>query len=1322
MSPTDTDPEDEGDDITLTEPQQRAARTLDRNLTLGAGAGSGKTTTLTERYLAILGAHIDGPETLQTSESSETPASETEQTGPGTGTESGDAEIPRVSEDIERVTDPEAARRLPERIVVTTFTERAAEELTHEIRQGIHDRLADIDDPETWQRWRAAADGLDSASIHTIHGLCNRLLEEYATLPDAVDPRFDVLEEDEQTLLGTQIAAELVEEEPPEVQALARLYSRSQLETVLTDLISERRLTEDWLDLMESFENQTEYEAFLTAFEPLGGAPEQRHRDIAADLETVGRLLGDPDVRDRYNGNALRWFGDSLHEWWRDWQAVDLETLSPFEHLASLVELHDILTNGDNDPYERRLYFGGFRNSETEQEAAFAAAMERLLGTLDLEGYDIDVDLWCDREAYEPLQALASLTRETLERYDREKARVGGLDYDDLIAETHRLLTDHESQQLTALREDIWYVMVDEFQDTNHRQWELVRALVAAGEFDADNVFLVGDEKQSIYRFRNADVTVFDLARRDIGKANDAHGTPDDGTGLRTNFRTLPATLDAINGLFESVFTAGPDNAYEVSPEPLTSGRDATEAVAPHIEYLPVPVETDLRERFLPAGHDLRDLPGSEPSEVESRALANRLAELLADDTTVTADGENGSPVTPGDIAVLMRSRGDLKDYERALRRVGIPYRVVKGEGFFETPEIRALRTLLEALVDPTDDIALYGVLRSPLCGLADDELADAYDPSATGSLWEQLQTADAQTVRTAVADIRRWRRYAGTADGVDGPSVESWAVLLDRVLEETGYLAAVAADERGVAATANVDRFRDKLREFDADGLPSLERVVRRLDTQATQGGSEADANVVRDDESVTLMTIHEAKGQEFPVVVIPGIGREFRDEARVGNGSIELERVSLDGDGGEWASGDGDPMDKQGRVATLGLKVPGDWGESDRNTFVRHVAQAQRRREEAAEEKRILYVGCTRAEDHLVLTGRHTADDDEETGIEAPDPEDPSSMRDWVQAALFGSDDAATEAWTTLERDGQFTRDLEFDIRGNRQSGTVTVRLPPQERDVAAGRAETAPATQRPPYTPELEWELRTSPSDLSGLADGSVRWAVTEETRRAQTVRTDGTTGSSGPRQGGPGAADGAHLQAAVFGQAVHRLCEVRPPRAEWPAFVRQVATAQRPPGDRAPADIPQAAIEAVTTAAASALEYLDTLHDQVEPRSTHDEFPISLAFDTVELTGYIDHLAVTGDSYYVVDYKTDRKRDEESLSGFLDRRRAHHEPQVMAYAAALQAHDPTRDVDARLYFTDIDDSVRWTPGELASAQTSLRALVSESLPNRLTVERS
>jgi len=1296
----DGDSRDAEDPFGLTAPQRQAVRTLDRNVSLAAGAGSGKTTTLTRRYLAILRAHLDGPRALEPT------VEETEQDEHAGRQEAGESAVPyRLHGDIEHVTDPDVARRLPERIVVTTFTERAAEELTHSIREAIYARMADIDDPEMWRCWRAAADGLESGYIHTIHGLCSRLLEEYATLPDALDPDFEVLEEEEQDSLSNRIATELVEEEPPAVETLAGQYSRSQLVTIVIDLLSERRLTGDWVDLLQSFEGPDGYEAFLTSLEPLDGSAELLHGDIGDCVDTIGLLFDDPEFQDDLGTRAMGWFGTEFDEWCRDWRSVDPEERSTFEQLAHVLELHDILTNGDNERYPEYAY--ELDGGTGERAEAFATAMERLLDALRIEAYDLDGSLWADREAYERLRALASLGERAIERYQSEKQRRGVLDYDDLIAETSRLLTEHGDEQLDALREDLRFVMVDEFQDTNHRQWGLIRALVSGGEFDADNVFLVGDEKQSIYRFRGADVTVFEAARDDLAAANAANGTPDDGSTLQTNFRTLPATLAGINGLFAAVFGAGSDNAYEVTPEPLDAGRGGADGWTPRVEYLAVPVDTGLRSRFLDPDHDLRGLPASEPADLEARALANRIGELLAEGTPVTgSEASEAEPqtVTPGDIAVLIRSRGELKAYERALRRVDIPYRVVKGEGFFETPEIRALCTLWRALFDPTDDIALYGALRSPLCGLADEEIGEVYSPSADRSLWAQLRDTDDDPVQTVVADLERWRTYAGTAPDVDGPTVPGWAALADRILEETGYLAAVAADERGAAAVANVDRFREKCREFDTEGVPSLERVIGRLDDQASQDRSEADANVVRDDESVTVMTVHEAKGQEFPVVVVPGIGRRFRDQARIGNGSIELERVS----GGE-SSHDWTPGTASSRVPLLGLTLPGAWGADDRTTLSRHVARAQRRREERAEEKRILYVACTRAEEQLLLTGRHTEDGDEQSGVTAPDSDDPSTMRDWVQPALFGTGDEATESWRTLDRTGQFVRQLPYEVDGEQRTGAVTVRLPPTDRHVTAGRDPKPATTQRVAYTETRPWEVRTSPSGLSGLVDGRARWEVDEESARIRTVRVDDESGSAG----GDGAPDSEHIDAGIFGQAVHRLCEVRPPREDWPAFVSQVAAAERRPGESAE-QVPPPVVAAVETAAARALDHLDSLHEAVGPEATHDEFPISLTFGSVELTGYIDHLVVTPDSYHVVDYKTSRRRDGESTRAFLDRQRAHHEPQVLAYAAALQQADRTRDVTARLYFTDVDDTARWSADELASARTRVEELVAGSLP--------
>ena len=193
-------------------------------------------------------------------------------------------------------------------------------------------------------------------------------------------------------------------------------------------------------------------------------------------------------------------------------------------------------------------------------------------------------------------------------------------------------------------------------------------------------------------------------------------------------------------------------------------------------------------------------------------------------------------------------------------------------------------------------------------------------------------------------------------------------------------------------------------------------------------------------------------------------------------------------------------------------------------------------------------------------------------------------------------------------------------------------------------------------------------------------------------------------------------GEYVEADIFGQAVHRLCEVRPPRETWPEFIDQVAAAERRPGE--PVEhIPEFVTTEIETAAASALGYVNTLHDKVGPQATYDEFPISLAVDSIELEGYIDHLVVTANTYYVVDYKTSRQREGESIQEFLDRQKEHHEPQVLAYAAALLQADQTRNVAAQLYFTDVDDVVRWSPDELVSARTRVQEIINESLQEAL-----
>jgi ATP-dependent helicase/nuclease subunit A len=1255
------------DYITLTRAQKRAARTIDRNVSVEAGAGTGKTTMLTERYLNILRAHLDGPDSLTA------------------GEDEPDYYLP---DDIDRITDPETARRLPERIVVTTFTDRAAEDLVRSIREKIHDRLDDIDDPERWAVWRAAADGVEAGYIDTTHGFCSRILEEYAVTHPAVDPDFEVLEGTDAARLRTTVATELVESEPPEVRVLAPQFDRSKLVDVLAELISESNMTTEWIGEMRELDSQEAYETHLVELHPLEADPSQLLQSVRDDLTTLCELYNDDDVADRLGTNPMKYVGNDLLDIGVRVTNTNVEATTPIRQIELCFELCNVLTNGDGDRYANGTYYGNksFRESNGPTATRFRDAMDGVLDTLAPETRPTDASLDPDRNARELLIALADLTEAALDEYTDRKRQRGVLDYNDLIGHALTFLTDADQDAVDNLREDLLYIMVDEFQDTNTRQWQLVQALTSSTDpFTADNVCVVGDIKQSIYRFRDADVTIFDDAASAMRDANTVNGANSHTPELTTNFRTLPETLHAINGLFDHVFAYGNDEPYEAVSGPLIAGRDTPSDLTPIIEYLPVPVETELRERYLDPDHTLTELPESEPADIEATALANRIAALLTDNTPVTdTDAETDAdtrPIEPEDIAVLIRSRSDLKDYERGLRAANIPYTVIKGEGFFDTPEIRPFIALLNALADPADDIALYAAARSPLCGLTDTQLATAHSPGNT--LWNSLQDSTDSDVQSVVEDIERWREYAGSGD-TPGATVGSWATLADRILEETGYLAAIAADERGTTALANLDKLRDKLCEFDASGVPSIDRVTTRLTDQAEQGRSEPEANDATDSTGVRIMTVHEAKGQEYPVVAIPGLGKGFNDKARISNGSIEYERVPIDGD----------------RRPLLGLNVRTDDRTGADATLMRRVARDRRRAEEHAEEKRILYVAATRAEDHLILTGQHKADDDHETGIEQPDPEDPSSPKDWIQPTLFNTDNDNAGWWDTLETNESFTVTLPYKIGSNTDHGILTVRLPSDTEQYDPDPDPVPATTERSSYSYEQPWEFTLSASDLSRIPAGTVELQEYDDTNQV-TASAVTYEPSEGHEHDYPDT-DTRNIPAAIYGHAVHRLCETRPPDERRRHVIEQAVQEQH---DRTPglteATYPDSAYDAIETAADSAIQYLNTLHSALNVQQTHDEYYIELSLDTGTVSGFIDHLIVTPDTYHVIDYKTDRKPTTKTTDKFLDKRAAHHQPQIQAYAAALSQQDPTRDVTATLYFTDLEDTYTWESTEFTHA---------------------
>ena len=1226
----DADPGDESqnDEFELTDEQQDALD-LDRNVAITAGAGTGKTTTLEERYRHILEAE------------------------------------PTVD---------------PTNVVTITFTRDATAELRDGISEVIDEQLASAD-PDEYDRWRRAKDSVEDAYVHTIHGFCSRILREFAVEAD-VHPDFGTLDETDAVVLATRVVREVItaalDEEASadslsipaarvdavanDVRQLARLYDRDELVSLLRGLLSERPESDVWAEtLLGKRENEYVEEVFERA-SPVGGEEADalaERDDVREALVTIedlaGRAFDFTAVED--NGRATLDRIDAILP------SGGMSACSTVDRQRLFFELCDVVTATDGTVYSQAHYYAGSATRWREHglvadNEALKEACRTLIDALDPECRDLDIDLAAAATSAPYVFALSRLYRVIREEYDERKARQNVLDYSDLIERTVDFLAGHDRAR-RDLRDQFAYVMVDEVQDTDPRQWDLVCLLTGtdAPTFDGENVFLVGDEKQSIYRFRQADVTMVRQTRDQLAAANPDSVDPDEE--LSGNFRTLPETLGFINDCFDRVFEpADPEEGYrpyEATPQRLTAERPSGTNIEGTVEYLVTPERDEDVAKLGMDGTWFTERTFESSEEREAAAVAARLTRLFDDPPTVyDVDDDAYRPAEPSDVALLFRTTSRLRTFERALAECAIPYTSVGGQSLYDTPEITPLVNLLRVLQNPERDVPLYGVLRSPLFGCTDDELARLYHPEE--SLWERLNAADGHLGKAA-DHLAEWRDACGV-DG--GDRFSTWGTFISRVIDETGYLVAVGADERPTQAVVNVNQFRERLRGWEEGAALPLADVLVRIDHEQSFGDDIGEAEIPTDVEGVQLRTVHSAKGLEFPIVVVPELGRGAGGQATISTdgGRFSTDLAYLEEVDGEPVLGIKGPDP----AAPLETTKSPDWT----------LAEAVQASEERAEAKRVLYVAMTRVRDHLVLSSTHRVEKDGEEEFGPVAEEDASCWRDWLQPVLLEEREILEELRASSV--------VECDLADR----SYLVRRPPEPGSGPGGRADDEPAhtieIPSPDPTPtkttlsatafrELVAE-RTAGKDraeLSEQADSS-EWEARPEERiedREPFFRT------AEPDDG---------LEASAFGTVVHRLCELSLSGVEIDWDVHPYCVVDEP--ERLTASDIERAREHVQ----AGVRRVEELEDGLDVVATYDELKVTLALESGRIVGDVDHLTVTEDRYVISDYKTDslEGRDVDALA-------EHYWPQLRVYACALQQADLKSEVVLRLVFTDAD-SVR------------------------------
>ena len=781
-------------------------------------------------------------------------------------------------------------------LVAITFTERAAREMRQRIRTKCRERLLEAPDGQVGY-WLDLIRELDSARISTIHSFCGTLLRSHA-VEAGLDPQFRVLEQ---------------------AQADTLLYE------LIDDAVRDRLIARDdaVIDLVVDFglESLREMVAALLDRRPQIDWPHWRGvtpEDLAGRWEIYAREVLLPDTLEAIARSPdARCVLRIAQEHGPGNPTMQSRCRVLLERLAGLPKSTDPLADLQAISENARVQGGGGKKAWPSEAVydEFREAAQRLRDAIKSVEADVAFDAAAARPAAEIGLRLFSVAHGVSQTYDRRKQELAALDFDDLLIHARRLLTAPETEGLRSkLASQIRLLLVDEFQDTDPLQVELVKALCEE-MLTKGKLFFVGDYKQSIYRFRGADPHVFSRLREEI--------PPRGRLPLTLNFRSQPAILHFVNALFSD------DLGREY--DPLVAHRPQV-GPEPAVELLWAPDEEP----------DERSGRSERLRRREADFIARRLAAMLAggeklvwDDEAAKREAPATRAVRPGDVALLFRALSDVQYYEEALRRYGIDYYLVGGHAFFAQQEIYDLLNLLRCLASRCDEVSLAGVLRSPMFALEDETLFWlAEQPGGlSGGLFaerppEQLSDAQRRRVefaRTTLAALRSVKDRMPIA------------ALIEEALSRTGYDAVLLAEFLGERKLANLRKLVDQARSFDASGIFSLSDFITQLsEFVARQPDEPLAATHPESSDVVRLMTIHQAKGLEFPVVVVPDLDRPARASTALVAFTPQLG-----------------PM----------VRTPGAGG------FQLHAASEKA--EEQAELIRLLYVATTRAADYLILSG---------------------------------------------------------------------------------------------------------------------------------------------------------------------------------------------------------------------------------------------------------------------------------------------------------------------------------------------------------------
>ncbi len=880
---------------------------------------------------------------------------------------------------VERLLDRvvNEGRNIDEFLVIT-FTRAAAAELRARIGEELHARLAKAPEDSHLRRQTML---IYKTQISTIHAFCTTLLREFAQLLELA-PDFRLCEDTEAATLRLA-AIDTVMERRYEIMETEENRDWTALVDMLAAGRDDGRLMQIALDVYDKVQSHPDPNKWLAEQEEIYALEhvtdvgqtvwgalllESARRQAAywqARMEKTSQLCEADEALMQNYGGSIAVTAESLRDFCaaaeQGWDAAAERLPIPFP------------TAG------RKKQNGGQDEAETVK-AVRKACKDRMEKVAALFTDKSDALLEDMRLTFPAVRGLFALVRDFGAEYGKEKKRREVLDFSDLEHLTVRLLYDGDGQLTETARHlqgRYAEIMVDEYQDTNEVQNAIFSALALAGK----NLFMVGDVKQSIYRFRLADPTIFLGKYHSFQPASQAEAGEDRKILLSCNFRSRDTVLEGTNYIFSNIMSTELGEMEYTEDERLRPGAD----FPADGDYR---VELDVIQRAGNDGEERDDGEGEKTAKdlVEARFTARRIAEVLSSGLQVE-QGEQRRPVRATDIVILLRAPGSvLHHYARALGEVGIPWQADGGEDFFAATEVSVALSLLRVVDNPRQDVALLAVLRSPLYNFSADRLAELR-ALCEGEFYEVLEwgaKAGEQDCGEFLAALEALRFGAGD---------KSACQLIWEIYEKTGLLGIFGAMTDGGGRQNRLLSLYELAKDCESTGHVSLFQFLTYLDHLREGGVKPPVAAAGRESAGVRILSIHRSKGLEFPVVFLCGLSRQinmedmkkpvlFHSRLGVGPKGLDTERM---------------------------VEFP---------TLSRMAIAYQLGREAMAEEMRLLYVAMTRAKEKLILVHMLPGSVEKLASLRAElaSPVDPQTLAacrtvgDWILLAALARPEAMT------------------------------------------------------------------------------------------------------------------------------------------------------------------------------------------------------------------------------------------------------------------------------------------------------------------------